>query len=214
MDRSALEAALVRLWRESTTGTVRNLAAALVVLCDFHRKHLDSGTIYKTWLRLDRTVRALPESEQLIAVHHADARALLGLRRLVGGWLSRRCLRLVLLPHPAIRERIRASMPSAACSSASAHQRPTLPETPPTSASSRPAPPAPSTRYAPRHDPTHRSRRAPHAGDHRPALHRRGPRRRNPAPHDRSLRARRSGERTHQSRRLHHRRSLSEGIEE
>ena len=76
VDRSVLEAALVRLWRESTTGTVRNLAAALVVLCDFHRKHLDSGTIYKAWLRLDRTVRALPESEQLIAVHHADARAL------------------------------------------------------------------------------------------------------------------------------------------
>ena len=75
-DRAALEAALVRLWRDAAPGTTRNLAAALVVLCDFYRKNLDWDTIHKTWLRLDQTVRALPESERLVAVHHADARAL------------------------------------------------------------------------------------------------------------------------------------------
>ena len=75
-DRAALEATLVRLWRESAPGIVRILVAALVVLCDFYRKHLDSDTIHKTWRRLNRTVRALPESERLVAVHHADARAL------------------------------------------------------------------------------------------------------------------------------------------
>ena len=74
--RAALEATLVRLWRESAPGIERILAAALVVLCDFYRERLDSDTIHKTWLRLDRTVRALPESERFIAVHHADARAL------------------------------------------------------------------------------------------------------------------------------------------
>ena len=75
-DRPALEAALVVLWRKSAPGTARNLAAALVVLCDFYREQLDSDTIHKTWLHLDRIVRALPKSERLIAVHHADARAL------------------------------------------------------------------------------------------------------------------------------------------
>ena len=75
-DRPALEAALVKLWRDAAPGTARNLTAALVVLCDFYRKNLDSDTIHKTWLRLDRTVRALPESERRVAVHHADARAL------------------------------------------------------------------------------------------------------------------------------------------
>ena len=74
--RAALEATLVRLWRESAPGIERILAEALVVLCDFYRKHLDVDTIHKTWLRLDRTVRALPESEHPVAVHHADARAL------------------------------------------------------------------------------------------------------------------------------------------
>ena len=74
--RAALEATLVRLWRESAPGIERILAEALVVLCDFYHKHLDVDTIHKTWLRLDRTVRALPESEHPVAVHHADARAL------------------------------------------------------------------------------------------------------------------------------------------
>ena len=76
LDRAALEAALVGLWRESGPGPARSLAAALVVLCDFHRKHLDADTVHETWLRIERTVRALPESARPIAVHHADARAL------------------------------------------------------------------------------------------------------------------------------------------
>ena len=75
-NRTELEANLVKLWRESAPGTIRILAAALVVLCDFHRKDLNADTVYKTWWRLDRTVRALPESSQLVTVHHADARAL------------------------------------------------------------------------------------------------------------------------------------------
>ena len=75
-DRAALEAALVRLWRDSAPGTTRTLAAALVVLCDFHRKHLNADTIHKTWFRLEGTVRGLPESPHPIVVSHADARAL------------------------------------------------------------------------------------------------------------------------------------------
>ncbi len=76
VDRATLEAVLVKLWRESAPDPARSLAAALVVLCDFHRRHLDTDTIHKTWLRIERTVRALPESDRPIAVHHADARAL------------------------------------------------------------------------------------------------------------------------------------------
>ena len=75
-ERSALEAALVALWRESPPGPAQSLMAALVVLCDFYREHLDAETIHKTWLRLERIVRALPESARPIVVHHADARAL------------------------------------------------------------------------------------------------------------------------------------------
>ena len=74
-DCSALESALVELWRESSPGPAQTLTAALVVLCDFHREHLDAETIHKTWLRLERIVRTLPESTRPIAVHHADARA-------------------------------------------------------------------------------------------------------------------------------------------
>ena len=74
--RDALEAALVNLWRESAPGPARDLAAALVVLCDFHRGHLDADLVHKTWLRLKRTVCTLPESAQTVVVHHADARAL------------------------------------------------------------------------------------------------------------------------------------------
>ena len=76
VDRSALESALVELWRESTPGPAQTLTAALVVLCDFYRERLDAETIHKTWLRLDRIVRTLPESTRPIVVHHADARAL------------------------------------------------------------------------------------------------------------------------------------------
>lgn len=75
-DRAALEAALVRLWRDSSPGITRTLAAALVVLCDFYQKHLTADTIHKTWFRLEGTVRGLPESPQPIVVSHADARAL------------------------------------------------------------------------------------------------------------------------------------------
>ena len=74
--RAALEAALVRLWRDSASDTVRNLTAALVVLCDFHRKVLDATTIHKTWLRLEKTVQGMPHSTRPIVVHQADARAL------------------------------------------------------------------------------------------------------------------------------------------
>ena len=74
--RSALESALVALWRESHPGPAQVLMAALVVLCDFHREHLDAETIHKTWLRLERIVRTLPESARPVVVHHADARAL------------------------------------------------------------------------------------------------------------------------------------------
>ena len=76
VDRAALEAALVSLWRESPAGPAQSLVAALVVLCDFYRERLDAETIHKTWFRLERIVRALPESARPIAVHHADARAL------------------------------------------------------------------------------------------------------------------------------------------
>ena len=75
-ERSALESALVALWRESSPGPAQSLMAALVVLCDFYREHLDAETVHKTWLRLERIVRTLPESTRPIAVHHADARAL------------------------------------------------------------------------------------------------------------------------------------------
>ena len=74
--RATLEAALVDLWRDSAPGPVRSLAAALVVLCDFYREHLDADLVHKTWLRLEKTVRALPESTGSVVVHHADARAL------------------------------------------------------------------------------------------------------------------------------------------
>ena len=76
VDRRALEAALVGLWRESTPGPEQALSAALVVLCDFYRKHLDAGAVRRTWLRLDRIVRNLPESARPVSVYHADARAL------------------------------------------------------------------------------------------------------------------------------------------
>ncbi len=75
-DRAELEAALVRLWRDADPGAPRRLAAALVVLCDFHRNHLDVRTVHKTWFRLEKTVRSLPEAPHPIVVRHADARAL------------------------------------------------------------------------------------------------------------------------------------------
>ena len=76
VDQGAFEAALVDLWRQSSPGPEKILAAALVVLCDFHRKDLDADRIHAVWWRLNQIVRGLPESDQPVAVHHADARAL------------------------------------------------------------------------------------------------------------------------------------------
>lgn len=75
-EREKLEAALVDLCQESTSDQVCDLAAALVVLCDFHRSVLDMETVLKTWRRLHATVSALPYSTKPIVVHQADARAL------------------------------------------------------------------------------------------------------------------------------------------
>ncbi len=75
-DQDALEAALVDLWRKSSAGPSEILAAALVVLCDFHRKDLSADRIHYVWWRLNQIVGSLPESDQPVAVHHADARSL------------------------------------------------------------------------------------------------------------------------------------------
>ena len=74
--RKELEAALVRLWRGTTPSLARNLAAALVVLCDFHQKRLDVETVHRNWLRLEQVVRSLPYVAKPVVVAHADARAL------------------------------------------------------------------------------------------------------------------------------------------
>ena len=76
LHRDTLQASLVEIWRESAPGATKSLAAALIVLCDFHQKHFDANTIRKNWLRLSKTVQALPESPQPVFVHHADARCL------------------------------------------------------------------------------------------------------------------------------------------
>ena len=70
------ETALVRLWSESNTEVSRTLAAALVVLCDFHREDLNVDKICKVWLRLAETVRSLPVSSESVIVYQADARKL------------------------------------------------------------------------------------------------------------------------------------------
>lgn len=76
VDRDALEDALVKLWRESVPGPAKDLAAALIVLCDFYRRDLDDGRVHQTWRRLERIVDTLPVSARPVIVHHADARAL------------------------------------------------------------------------------------------------------------------------------------------
>ncbi len=73
---STLEAALVQVWRKSASGPMRDLVATLVVLCDFHRGPLDTVTIRKSWLHLDRLVRSLPQSAKPVTVYHTDARVL------------------------------------------------------------------------------------------------------------------------------------------
>lgn len=75
-DRAALENALVALWRDSEPGATQDLAATLIILCDFYRKALDDMTVYKVWQRLENIVRNLPESEEPISVYHSDARNL------------------------------------------------------------------------------------------------------------------------------------------
>lgn len=74
--RADIEATLVNIWREARHEHIEILAAALVVLCDFHQKHLDADKVHATWLRLARIVRTLPESRSPITVSHADARDL------------------------------------------------------------------------------------------------------------------------------------------
>ena len=70
------ESALVRLWNESGTEGSRVLAAALIVLCDFHSGNLSVDKVHKTWLRLAETVRSLPVSNESVLVYQADARDL------------------------------------------------------------------------------------------------------------------------------------------
>jgi DNA modification methylase len=70
------ESALVRLWRESATEVSRILAAALVVLCDFHRQDLSTVKVRRNWLRLAEVVRSLPVSSESVVVFQADAREL------------------------------------------------------------------------------------------------------------------------------------------
>ncbi len=75
-ERAAMESELVQAWRESPNGHARDLAAALVVLCDFHRKKLDVSDARKTWSQLKRVVKGLPDSVETVDVRHADARDL------------------------------------------------------------------------------------------------------------------------------------------
>ena len=76
LDRAQLESALTKLWAESGSGVSRTLAAALIILCDFHREGLNTDRIHKTWLRIADTVRSIPVSSESVVVHQADARAL------------------------------------------------------------------------------------------------------------------------------------------
>lgn len=75
-DRSALEKALVDVWRDSTTDTARSLAAALIVLCDFYQRQLDASTVQSAWERLRQIVLTLPHCPRPLNILHADARSL------------------------------------------------------------------------------------------------------------------------------------------
>ena len=75
-DRAELEAALVEMWDQMPCGPATDLAAALVILCDFHRKHFETDTIFKSLRRLEQVVLTLPETDQFIRVSQADAREL------------------------------------------------------------------------------------------------------------------------------------------
>ena len=76
MDRRKLEEALVQIWRETSTESEKILTGALVVLCDFHQKHLDPTKVHLTWNRLQRLVKDLPDLVTPVVVYHSDARAL------------------------------------------------------------------------------------------------------------------------------------------
>lgn len=76
LGRADLEAALIEIWADSPTTVSRTLAAALIVLCDFHRENLNASKVHQAWGRLVHAVRSLPISGEAIVVHQADARAL------------------------------------------------------------------------------------------------------------------------------------------
>lgn len=75
-DGGELEAALVEMWHQLPFGSVKDLAAALVILSDFHKRPLVPSGIRKAFQRLEQVVRGLPETDQPITMHHADARDL------------------------------------------------------------------------------------------------------------------------------------------
>ena len=75
-DGAELEAALAEMWHQLPFGTVKDLAAALVILSDFHKRQLVPSSVHKALQRLERVVRGLPETDQPITMHHADARDL------------------------------------------------------------------------------------------------------------------------------------------
>ena len=75
-DGAELEAALAEMWHQLPFGAVKDLAAALVILSDFHKKQLVPSSVHKALQRLEQVVRGLPETDQPITMHHADARDL------------------------------------------------------------------------------------------------------------------------------------------
>ena len=75
-DGAELEAALAEMWHQLPFGTVKDLAAALVILSDFHKRQLVPSSVHKALQRLEQVVRGLPETDQPITMHHADARDL------------------------------------------------------------------------------------------------------------------------------------------
>jgi len=74
--RKELEANLIGWWRRAPPGAAQDLAAALIVLCDFHRETLDAEAARRTWRRLEGIVLGLPRSVQSVVADRADARAL------------------------------------------------------------------------------------------------------------------------------------------
>lgn len=75
-DGAELEAVLAEMWHQLPFGAVKDLAAALVILSDFHKRQLMPSSVHKALQRLEQVVRGLPETEQPITMHHADARDL------------------------------------------------------------------------------------------------------------------------------------------